>query len=93
MTRREKNHETRESADERISQAQRFKNIFHSYQGASHTQKTVKEWAYDAPLDWLAGIGNNGDAIEVDGDKITIKINRGMKEEIRVYKLEATNAR
>jgi len=66
----------------------------HSYQDASYTQ-AVKEWeAYDGPLDWLAGIGNNGDAIEVDGDKITIKINRGMKEEeIRVYRLEATNAR
>ena len=57
-----------------------------SYQDGKHSS-TVEEWAYDAPLDWLAGIGNDN-IIEVNGDIITISLNTNTDQAVkRVYRL------
>jgi hypothetical protein len=57
-----------------------------SYQDGKHST-TIEEWAYDAPLDWLAGIGKEN-VIEVNGDTVTITLKANTPDaQKRVYKL------
>ena len=57
-----------------------------SYQDGIHSSP-LEAWAYDSPLDWLAGIGKDH-VIEVNGDTITLTLHANTdKAEKRIYKL------
>lgn len=57
-----------------------------SYQDGKHSNGPLEIWAYDGPLDWLAGTKDH--VVEVNNDTVTITLySRTDKEIKRVYKL------